>query len=259
MGTTLANEQTVKCERSSEPPSTVASISKKLIGRINICGQMVDLPLPFVYRNHRLDVRVVDYYPHDMRKWARPKKLTQFDMLSDNEESDEAGSDTDMDFGAHVASYEWEWRFSLLLEDASMAAAGGSREQVWVTVDNKAAQCLINLDASNLYREADDLKALQEAMAVLWGNLPQTKEPALAAQRTRPRTLADAPPPDSSDADNQAGKDPVQLDNKPFNCCVEQYGYMLRDDDVPDVCHAGDGFRWWRMFRLFGTRLTLPI
>ncbi|KAI6782919.1 uncharacterized protein J7T54_002078 [Emericellopsis cladophorae] len=254
----LANKKTVKCEHSSEPPSTVASILKKHIIRTDVGDQMVDLTLPFVCRNHRLDVRVVDYYPHDMRKFARPKKLAQFDMLSDNEESDEEGSDTDMEFGAHAAPYEWEWRFSLLLEDASMTAAGDSREQVWVFVDNKAVQCLINLDASNLYREADDLKALQEAMAVLWGNLPQTKEPALAAQRERPRTLADAPPPDSSDADNQAEKAAVQLDNKPFNCCVKQYGVKVRDDD-PDKCNAGDDFRWERMFGLYGTRLTLPI
>ncbi|KAG9255309.1 uncharacterized protein F5Z01DRAFT_673260 [Emericellopsis atlantica] len=254
---TLDLNTLLKCEHSSEPPSTVASILKRHIIRTDVDDEMVDLTLPFVCRNHRLDVRVVDYYPHDMRKFARPKKLAQFDMLSDNEESDEGDSDTDMDFGAHDAPYEWEWRFLLLLEDASMTAAGGSRERVWVFVDNKAAQCLINLDASNLYREADDLKALQEAMAVLWGNLPQTKEPALAAQRARPRTLADAPPPDSSDADNQGGS-PVQLDNKPCNCCVKQYGVKLRDDD-PDKCNAGDGFRWERMFGLYGTRLTLPV
>ena len=67
-------------------------------------------------------------------------------MLSDY--SGGEGTDLEEDMGIFrdgkgFAKSVWEWRFALQVEDA---IAGASNERLWLIVDNKSAQMLLNLD-----------------------------------------------------------------------------------------------------------------
>ena len=42
--------------------------------------------------------------------------------------------------------------------------------------------------------------------------------------------------------------------NKPFTCCIRQFGVKVREKD-PSKANAGGGKRWQRMFGLFGTQI----
>lgn len=43
--------------------------------------------------------------------------------------------------------------------------------------------------------------------------------------------------------------------NKPFTCCIKQYGVKENEED-PLKADAGDGQRWQRVFGLFGTSIA---
>lgn len=155
-----------------------------------------------------------------------------------------------------TAEREWEWRFALQLEDATVDAE--PRERFWVAIDNQAAQCLTNLDASNLKHDAKNLEALRKQMFFLWGNLEEQKRAggAKLAQAKRAGNSSQ-PPPDSSDdeAEEQAVDKAAKVTNRPFSCCVRQYGIKVREND-PSKADADNGYRWVRIFGLYGTRIA---
>jgi hypothetical protein len=43
--------------------------------------------------------------------------------------------------------------------------------------------------------------------------------------------------------------------NKPFTCCIQQYGIQIQEKDR-FMANAGDGKRWQRVFSIHGT--TIP-
>ncbi|EPE33636.1 Nucleic acid-binding protein [Glarea lozoyensis ATCC 20868] len=51
------------------------------------------------------------------------------------------------------------------------------------------------------------------------------------------------------------GKSDVAPRNKPFTCCIQQYGIQLSEKD-PSKANAGNGKRWQRIFGIHGT--TIP-
>lgn len=52
------------------------------------------------------------------------------------------------------------------------------------------------------------------------------------------------------------GKPPtVTPKNKPFTCCIKQYGVKVYEDD-PAKANAGEKRRWQRMFGIFGTTIS---
>jgi protection-of-telomeres protein 1 len=79
------------------------------------------------------------------------------------------------------------------------------------------------------------LKQLEEKLFILWGNLLELKT------ELRDRG-ADMPLPPG---DNR-------LQNKPFDCCVEEYGHEVRIDD-----RNPEGYQ--RMHRLAGTRIMADM
>ena len=120
----------------------VSSIFEPVYHNITKDGEgPIRVILPFSNIKYRVIVRVVDFRPNTLEEFAFPKKPSEFDMLTDDEDS------SDDYVGRVDGSTRWEWRFKLQLEDASVGA-GGEQHRVWVSVDNPAAQCLIDLDAS---------------------------------------------------------------------------------------------------------------
>jgi protection-of-telomeres protein 1 len=105
---------------------------------------------PFTNRKYRANVRVVDYFPHRIEDFAIARRVSEYDMLSD----DSGGEDSDEDDihghgnkGRFATNVVWEWRFALQVEDAR---AKNGEDRVWLLVDNLQAQGLLGLadDAS---------------------------------------------------------------------------------------------------------------
>ncbi|KAJ4250520.1 hypothetical protein NW762_011774 [Fusarium torreyae] len=223
-------------------------------------GQDIRIPLPFVNLNHRANVRVVNFSPSSIVDFARPRKESEMDILSDDgEESPENSDSEDEDYQTQQMTIEdftkprkWEWRFFLELEDATVPDKQ-EKQRLWVAVDNQSGQCLTSLDASNMRQDKEALTALREKMWLLWGNLEEEK---LAAQEAAKKGQ---PPCDSDGEDQQhpettkSGK--AQLSNRAFPCCIQQYGIKVTEP-APSKADAGDGKRWQRMFRLFGVRIV---
>ncbi|KAF7547307.1 hypothetical protein G7Z17_g7815 [Cylindrodendrum hubeiense] len=248
----------VKCENQNKPASFVADMLVPVTHETIIDGQPVKLQLPFMNTNYRTNVRVVNFMPAKLEDFAFAKKASEFDVLSDNEDSD-GGSESEQDtMTAFTANRNWEWRFYLELEDAAVLK-NQQKRRIWVAVDNQAAQCLMNLDASNLRHDAANLEALRRCLALLWGDLEEHKS-RIQAKKARSIKAAreGQPPADSSDEDepNTEAEAKTQVMNLPFTCCIRQYGVKVRESDTAKA-DAGEGSRWQRMFGLFGTRISI--
>ncbi|RFN45978.1 protection of telomeres protein 1 [Fusarium flagelliforme] len=250
----------VKCENEDKAVSRLAEITSIVQHETTIEGESVKLPLPFVNLNYRANVRIVDFSPPNLADFAHPKKESEYDILSDDGEESVSNSGSDIEdeqpsqtaMGAFTQVRNWEWRFFLELEDA-VDSGQQKKQRLWVLVDNQAAQCLTRLDASNLRQNKEALSILRERMFTLWGNLEEKKMDAQEAARKG------EPPADSDDENGQVGGNSesgkMQLTNRPFPCCIQQYGVKVSESD-PARASAGNGKRWQRMFRLFGTMIA---
>ena len=76
------------------------------------------------------------------------RRVTEFDVLSDYSGGEESDPEEDMRHfrsGKGFPPRKWEWRFALKVEDAE-AAESAKKEQIWLIVDNEAAQGLLSLE-----------------------------------------------------------------------------------------------------------------
>lgn len=255
----------MKCENVNKGTSTVAEMLQPMFHPTVVDGENMKLRLPFVNANYRTNIRVVDFMPSNLKDFAVPKKATsEFDVLSDNEDDSDPDSASESEGEPDMMKdfttvRQWEWRFYLQLEDAAVAA-NQKKERVWVSVDNQSAQCLMDLDASNLRHDSKNLEALRQKLFLLWGELEEHK---LKDEENKAKSLQaaqhDGPPQDSSDEEEDNHRAPKEekatFTNRPFSCCLRQYGVKVREHD-PAKADAGDGKRWQRMFGMFGTRIS---
>jgi protection of telomeres protein 1 len=229
----------------------VSEILDHVYEEVDVDGEQVRFPLPFVNLNYRADVRISNFKPPDLRDFTFPRKRTEFDVLSDNGDSG-SSSESEVDIDS-ADNYDWHWRFFLELEDAKAGVRG---EKFWVVVDNQSAQCLLSLDATNLREDADALEELRQRMFVLWGNLEEVKSAQQAAAKRAKRSAdVERPPLDSSD--NEASTE-ERIANRAFPCCIRQYGVKVTEND-PDQANAGEGYRWERVYGMFGTRILTSV
>lgn len=223
-----------------------------------INGEMTHIPLPFINANYRTYVRVIDYIPSQLENFAHPKRVSsEYAALSDNEDTDSDAA-TESDEASRVIK-QWEWRFYLRLEEANTSEDGKPKKSLWAVVDNQSAQMLLNLDATDLRNDDENLARLRQRMFILWGDLEEHKaQLENRALKSRPFTNA-GPPTDSDDEEEAPAKQvPVQtFSNRPFGCCIRQYGVKPKTGHVDDGDERG-GVRapWQRMFGLFGTRIA---
>lgn len=254
----------MRCEYENKAISTIEDILKPVYVETDVNGEQVKLRLPFVNLNYRANVRVVNFMPPDLEDFAQPKKVTEYGVLSDYESDADSGleGDTELD---PATPRQWEWRFYLELEDANHPAPDKEEKKktVWVAVNNLSAQCLVNLDASDLRNDEKNLDALRQRLFLLWGELEEKKslegEQKYQAALTS-RALLDRPPLHSSDDESsvppkQQDAGAVQISNRPFVCCIQQYGVQVPEEDALKA-DAGEGKRWQRMYGLFGTRVA---
>jgi protection-of-telomeres protein 1 len=57
-----------------------------------------------------------------------------------------------------------------------------------------------------------------------------------------------------AEEEKKKGKEELQPKNKPFTCCIREYGVQVSEDDEKKM-DAGEGKRWDRVFGLFGTMI----
>ncbi|KAI2623455.1 hypothetical protein GGS21DRAFT_494297 [Xylaria nigripes] len=259
----------IKCESPEQPVTFVPSIIRPVLWETTVEGEAVTLTLPFTCAKYRTYARVVDFRPSKLENFTTWRKSTEFDVLSDYSSDCDSGSDDDQHntLGQYAGQKIWEWRFSLQLEDANPKQRGG-KERFWVIVDNSEAQQLVGLDACDLHEDQDTLSALREQLFRLWGNLEEVKSREQQRQIIAQRRVAAIQPPSSSPTNDNAAcqqsqemsdeekrdQNKINLSNKPFACCIRQYGARAREPD-PLRANAGDGFKWMRVFGLFGTKI----
>ena len=101
---------------------------------------------PFTNFRYRAHVRVVDYHPDQIEDFAVGRRGSDFDVLSDYSGGEDTDPEEDMRHfrdGKGFAKHFWEWRFQLQVEDGN---AQGSKERMWLVVDNQSAQMLLGLE-----------------------------------------------------------------------------------------------------------------
>ncbi|CBX96619.1 hypothetical protein IAQ61_005517 [Plenodomus lingam] len=178
--------------------------------------------LPFVNSRHRARVRVVDVYPPELELFSHSTRDRNW-YQGRGKSNPSSGQRKE----------RWEWGFVLLVEDAVLPPNTVS-EKMRLVVGNKEAQGLLNIkqNAQDLKKNPGLLQQLEERLFILWGNLMELK----TEMRLKGSDLP-LPPGDN------------RLQNKPFDCCIEEYGHEVPISDLNPL-----GFQ--RMFRLVHTVIS---
>lgn len=259
---------TVKCDNHSRPPTIIADmLAETQYTETASETTTTTFPLPFSNTNYRSFMRVIDFYPRQLEYFARAKKMhSEFEILSDAgselSEASNSSDDEELDRIENTSEHKtWEWRFFLKLQDA-VVPSGQEKRAIWVAVDNLAAQCLLDLDASNLHQNKALLTELRQRLFILWGDLEEVvsqaaeaRERAISAAKKgqRPANSSDDDEADPQFSNSQAL---AHVKNRPFSCCIRQYGVKVRSSREENVSETDNIYQWRRMFGMFGTRLS---
>ncbi|CAK7269287.1 hypothetical protein SEPCBS57363_003527 [Sporothrix epigloea] len=158
-------------------------------------GSDLKTPIELPFRNIKIkaQVRVVDFLPKKLADFAVQGRKNEYAILGKDRESSVSTSSEDEEIDSDEGGGDWEWRFALLLEDASQLTdpetddkgmSGENRTppaRVWAVVDNLQGRTLLNENACDLRIDRQALCALREKMFLLWGNLLEIK---LQAERS---------------------------------------------------------------------------
>lgn len=219
--------------------------------------------LPFLNINSRATVRVVDFLPSNLADFSVPSgRPSEYTFLSDYEPSD---SDSDSDSNTPTPpitnseaeepihsppSQSWEWRFALILEDASPSSSTRDRLTAYVAAHD--AEFLLKLDAEDLRASDTALETLREKLFLLWGDLEERKAAGRVGKEEGGLTRK---------------KEDAGPRSKPFQCCLKEYGIKgkgkgkgkgkeaVQSDADDEEENAGEEVPWERRWGLFGTTI----
>ena len=211
----------VRCQKMDVPLKSVDEImDPEILRRKTPSGN--DFFLPFQNCCYHAKVRVVDFLPNDLAHFAVPYRASDYAVLSDHADSED--SDVEMYEDGDVM---WQWRFYLIVEDAtSPATTGHERIQMPLLVADQDGEGLLDMEASDLTRDPKKLAQVREKLFVLWGDLQEQKEA-------------------KEDSDSLVD---IKPSAKPFECLIKEYGIPARDEDG----HTKGQLEFDRMFRLWG-------
>ncbi|KAG6357123.1 hypothetical protein INS49_015000 [Diaporthe citri] len=259
----------IKCENPDAKPRPLSSILEPVVFHTTIANEPVSLELPFTCAKDRTHARVVDFHPASLEDFAVSRRRTDNDCLSDNSADDiDPDSDPDDNTRRSGRNRVWEWRFALKLEEAQPPALARKDKRpatVWVHVGNPEAQLLTDIDARDLSAAdgEEHLGRLREQMFKLWGDLEERKVDLEARKmELKDRILRKMPPPSSGGGGGEVEEEAAghsldlgQVSNKPFACCIQQYGVKVEAEEGEED-NTGEGKRWQRVFGLFGTKIA---
>ncbi|KAE8388652.1 telomere-binding alpha subunit central domain protein [Aspergillus alliaceus] len=191
----------------------------------------IEYRLPFQNLCYRATVRVVDFFPPNLEDFAVPQESKNNRLGSDMHYNDEDGGIT-----------QWEWRFCLLVEDAS-PPPGHPKAHIRLFVFGANAEFLLQMSAADLRKDLRKLAILSERLFILWGDLEERKKNIAKQNSESPPKLEHA-------------------SSRPFNCCIQEYGVKCshvsdtdaRSDDTSG-CSQEDCFGWERRFAMFQTTI----
>lgn len=104
----------------------------------------MEYSLPFLNAKYRAHVRVVDYFPRDLRDFSHALSDADYnDVIVRRDKNVIADFSHDSDGGI-----KWEWGFYLLVEDATATAEDGDSPRLQLLVASDGAEGLLRLDAS---------------------------------------------------------------------------------------------------------------
>ncbi len=211
----------VRCQKVDVPMKSIDEImDREILKRKTPSGN--DFYLPFQNCCYHSRLRVVDFFPDDIAHFSAPYRESDYQELSDYEES--GGSDIDMTPNENL---KWEWRFYLLVEDAGSPAVAGQRKpQMPLLVADQDGDFLLDMEASDLSKDPEKLAKVREKLFVLWGDLQERKE----AAKSGDKAMNSKP------------------SNKPFECLIKEYGIQARDKKGK----AKSDLDFDRMFRMWG-------
>ncbi|BAE60407.1 unnamed protein product [Aspergillus oryzae RIB40] len=185
----------------------------------------VEYRLPFQNLCYKTTVRVVDFFPPNIKDFAVPQQPKE------NHSGSRIYQDAEDD-----GVTRWEWRFCLLIEDALPPPPGQPKEQIKLFVSDANAEFLLKMSATDLRKDPEQLAILRERLFILWGDLEERK-----------KTITE-----------ESGQGPLKLDrasSRPFTCCIQEYGVRcshLSDADAISYdtsgCSREDCFGWERRF-----------
>lgn len=276
----LGLNEVVVTENQDKEIVPLSTILQPVYYTTSIGNQEVKLEMPFTCAKYRSNVRVVDFHPVSLKDFAVGRIPTEYDFISDHEDSDSDSTSSRSSFQSQTQAHSrhvnvskrrmWEWRFALKLQEVSPTIKNKAPAQTWVIVNNSDAQLLLDLDATDLHspESVSQLNSLRERLFRLWGNLEERKTRLETKKLQHFRDPLNAPPAGwSDDEDNGAdasrvhagvGEEDVpgsQLSNRPFTCCIRQYGVLAKAEEDGEEATAGEGRKWKRMFGLFGTQI----
>ena len=226
--------ENVRCKNEEIGLTTIMEItSLSTLARTTPAGNPYQLP--FQNAIYKSRVRVLDFFPSDIRDFCAPVRDSEYAFLSDAESAsdvDPTQEDVEMSDGSDGAAepgrVKWEWRFFLLVVDAS-ASQGEEPATMELLVADTDADFLFNSDACDLRqkRNANTLAKLREKLWTLWGDLEENKSEAV----------------DREVVDGAQTK--IKPSGRPFECFIKEYGIPI----------AGEEEEWRRMFRLCWTSI----
>ncbi|KAI9658554.1 MAG: hypothetical protein M1829_006780 [Trizodia sp. TS-e1964] len=177
--------------------------------------------LPFQNLNYRAAVRVIDFFPPTLAEFSVRSAHQALSDYSDSEAESIASPPETLTQNPRFAGDKWEWRFYLLVEDASGPAP---RARMRLLVAGPDAEYLLKIDAEDLRLDAKALRKLEEKMFFVWGELFEARQ-----------------------ASGDKGGSGGEVKNTPFECCIKEYGVKTENVAGEDV--------WERRFRMFGTTI----
>ena len=180
-------------------------------------------------------VRVIDFKPGKLEDFAKARDMTEEEQqeaeVANSSDSETKELDTASQRSANslyndstqIRRQVWEWKFYLLLEDASASvsatgsegkADGSSNNQLIACISNADAEYLLNTKAIDLRHNPQTLNRLRETLFILWGDLEERNEQRAA------RVLGEI----SSNASSSNSSQNVKVKSLPFKCILEEYG-----------------------------------
>ena len=189
----------------------------------------LEFELTFVNCKHAAYLRVVDFYPHDIR-----------------------------DFCIRTKDEKWTWSFWLVVvagdPNETLLDKNGKEQAITIHVFGREAQFLLgDLQPENLYdeRASPAVTYLQQTLFKLWADLQEQKEEYLS---THPDVK-----PDSAFSARAAG---IKASSLPFLACVQELGLSrvqgrgtMSDDEKLERDLRDPGMGFVRSWRLFGTEI----
>ena len=169
--------------------------------------------MPFTCAKYRARVRVVDFAPRQVEDFIVAE------VLDDGEKSENSVT---MQW---QSSPKYEWSISLQLENAPKEkSAGDAYNRLWVSLSHEDTQYLLGNgvdDPGDLRSDPQQLVKLREKLYILWGNLEEKT-------------------------------DEEQISNRPFECCLVEYGIEMEDDDP---CKETNLRGYEKLYKMFGVTI----